>query len=151
MRAIDLLRQQHREIIRILEGLRAADVDEAADLLPRLAGTLRAHVAVEEDVFYLEIEEDEDLEEAVADSFRQHEEIRDALAELESCSPADPDFSHLVDELEEVFGHHAEEDERELLAKIQESWPEDALEELGERMEQRGEELGVSEGVDRST
>lgn len=141
----DLLRRQHEEAKELIEQIRDADVGGRAAIRARLVAALRGHTAIEEELFYPRLERDHDLGDVVADSFRQHEELKDVLGELERCDPDDAEFADLVDELEHVVAGHIEDEEGDLLPRVEAQWPLALLDRLGAEMLHRYEELARRE------
>jgi hemerythrin superfamily protein len=131
--ATDLLKTQHRKVeatFKKLEGGRA----KPEPLLDELAHDLTAHMKIEQDIFYPAVREiDEDL---VLESFEEHSLAEIALKRLLATSPDDPTFVPKVTTLKELILHHVEEEESDLLPKVEKKLGKEKNVELGARMKQ---------------
>lgn len=145
MKATDLLRNQHEEAKRLLEALSWAEGAFRVPARTQLTLALRGHMAVEEELLYPRLEDKDEYEDMVSDFFREHEEIRTAIAELERCEVDDPEFEDLTDELQEILLHHFGEEESELFARIESTFTSEIQDELGSAILARYSELGTGE------
>lgn len=145
MKATDLLRKQHGEVKDLLQQLRDAGVEDRPACLGALARTLRGHLAIEEELLYPVLEKQDELEDLISDSFREHDEARAALGDLERCAPGDDDFAALLDTLEESVVLHVDTEEAETLPRMDETWTRDHQNDLGRRLKTRFDELDRGE------
>jgi hemerythrin-like domain-containing protein len=141
VKATDLLRQQHEEASALLDQLVAADVEDRGAVLGELSRALRAHTRIEEEIFYPRLEDEASLEDLISESFREHEELKSALGELERCEPEDPEFVELATNVEDHLDPHVAQEEADLLPKVEQIWSGDLLEEIGREMETRFDEV----------
>ena len=141
MKATDLLKKQHQLVRGLLQNLEDAEVEQRAALLGELSRNLRAHATIEEELLYPKLEEQEDLEDLMSESFHEHDEMESALADLERCAVEDEEFPDLVDNLAEILLHHVEEEESEVVPRMEEMWTSEFLSDLGREMLLRFEEL----------
>jgi hemerythrin-like domain-containing protein len=136
----DLLREQHREAASLLAVLREAQIDERPRLLARLASALRAHTAAEDEILYPKLEDDES-EELLDQAYRDHEELREILADLEQADVSSAELGHLLDELEELQSRHTTIEEDEVFALLEERFDEAQLAGLSRQLAKRHEEI----------
>jgi hemerythrin-like domain-containing protein len=141
MNATQLLEMQHDEAKTILESLKRADVPARQRLVAELSAALRGHATIEEERLYPRLEEKAETHELIRESWREHEEMKIALGDLERCAVEDIEFIDLVERLEKVVLHHVEEEEGELFPKIEDLFSADFLDRLGDEMEERYESL----------
>lgn len=150
MNAIELLKQQHEKTREALERMSEGDID--ADELRLAADELVAHMVIEEHVFYPRIREiDPDL---VKESYEEHAVARFELARV--MLAGDDEKEARISVLKELVEQHIEEEENEILPKVERRVSSDELEQLGARMERMFdkaveaglEKLVVSGGVD---
>jgi hypothetical protein len=112
--------------------------------LRRVADELVAHMVIEEHVFYPRVRElDDDI---VAESYEEHAVARFELARLMTATPAEQRAR--VGVLKDLVDQHVEEEETELLPKVQSRIPREELERLGARMEALFEKA-VRAGLER--
>ena len=137
MRATDLLRKQHAEAQILIERLRDAEPEGRESIRAELVTALRAHMQLEEEHIYTRLDSNEQIEDLIDDSFTEHEELKDALGELERADVGSQAFQAMLDEVEDDVLAHAAEEEAELLPWLESAWGDEVLDDLGELMEQR--------------
>jgi hemerythrin-like domain-containing protein len=135
MKATDLLKQQHRSV----EALFAKIEDGDSDALEDLASALAAHMSIEHEFFYPAASEvDGDL---VLESFEEHSVAEFALKRALACDSDDEAFDARVTVLKELIAHHVKEEEDELFPEVEKKFTKDQLEQLGQQMATRFEEV----------
>jgi len=134
MKATSLLENQHRRAEALLKKLESGVVDHAA-VLDELANSLAAHMAIEQDIFYPAIKRVN--EELVNESYEEHALAEVALKRLMATDPEDDEFLARVTALKDLLQHHVQEEEDELFPAVHAAMDKDALEQLGESMQQR--------------
>jgi hypothetical protein len=142
MNAIDLLKQQHKKTKAALEKASQGKLDAKAS--KRAADELVAHMVIEEHVFYPRIREL--MKEMVAESFEEHTVARFELARCLTAR-SDEQMKARFNVLKELVEHHVDEEEKEMLPKVQKALDEGELERLGDRME-RMFESAVEAGLE---
>ena len=137
--ATSLLKRQHQEVSDLFEQLQAALRGEKRDLLLELAAKLVAHSAIEKEIFYpaLRRHQSEDVVEAV----EEHALVEHCLARALATRAGDESFDARVRVLCQVVDHHVQEEERELLKQAESDLSSEQLDELGESMLERFEEI----------
>jgi hemerythrin superfamily protein len=145
--AIALLRADHRQVEQwfgLFEKSRSAD--RKAELASRICQALRMHTTVEEELFYpayLEATADDDLHH---EARIEHDLARHLIAQIESGGAGDEYFEARINVLAEMIRHHIREEEMRdgMFAKARRS--EMDLEQLGEQMRERWQELETVSG-----
>ena len=140
MNAIDLLKQQHREVEKLFKKIEKAGPDEKEQLFDELADSLAVHAAIEEQHFY-PATKDARTEELLQEAVEEHLSVKRIIADLLEMEPDDAQFDAKIKVLQEQVEHHVEEEENELFPKVRKSHSKDELEDLGVLMEQTAEEL----------
>jgi hemerythrin-like domain-containing protein len=144
MDAIELLESQHRETEQLFERARNADGNEQRDLARELVHALRMHTTIEEEIAYPAIREAlPDAEDDVLEGYEEHHAVELLIDELDGMSPADENYDAKLAVVEELVLHHVEEEEQELFPQVRRAMAEDHLQDLGERMAGRVQELEV--------
>jgi len=138
--AIDLLKQQHREVERLFKKIEKAGPEEKEKLFDELADALAVHAAIEEQHFY-PATKDARTEELLEEAVEEHLSVKRIIADLLEMEPDDAQFDAKMKVLQEQVEHHVEEEEKELFPKVQKLHSKDELEDLGVLMEQTAEEL----------
>jgi hemerythrin superfamily protein len=138
--AIDLLKQQHREVEKLFKKIEKAGPEEKEKLFDELADSLAVHAAIEEQHFY-PATKDARTEELLEEAVEEHLSVKRIIADLLEMEPDDAQFDAKMKVLQEQVEHHVEEEEKELFPKVQKLHSKDELEDLGVLMEQTAEEL----------
>ena len=140
MNAIDLLKQQHREVEKLFKKIEKAGPDEKEKLFDGLADALAVHAAIEEQHFY-PATKDARTEELLEEAVEEHLSVKRIIADLLEMEPDDAQFDAKIKVLQEQVEHHVEEEEKQLFPEVQKLHSKDELEDLGMLMEQTAEEL----------
>ena len=148
MKATDLLRQQHDEMKDLLQQLGQVESTDRGAIRQAFATMLRAHNQTEEELFYPRFEGESDITERLEESSREHDQALIALGELERCSVDAFDFKDFVDSLEQHLLEHVDIEESEVIPKAESLWTEGMLNELGNAIKQRFDELCESAGFE---
>ena len=148
MDAIALLKKDHvtvRALLTELEATSTRAVKKRGELLARVERELKAHTTIEDEIFYPAFKAAGKKSDDQAMFFEAREEHRAAgdlvLPDLLGTDPASDNFSGRAKVLKELVFHHAKEEERDMFPRAKELMSRGQLEELGERMAARKEEL----------
>jgi Hemerythrin HHE cation binding domain len=136
MDAITLIEKQHVEVDELFEQLENAKGgdQEKRSIFAKLADSLAAHMAMEEQVFYPAIKERK-LQDVLLEALEEHLAIRRVLADLMDTPPSDPRWAAKLAVCKEQTAHHAhEEEEKDLLPVVRKALSDEELEELGDQM-----------------
>ena len=114
MNAIDLLKDDHREVERLFSEFLAAEDAEAEqreEIFQQIEKELLVHGDIEEQIFYPAVEDfaGKDVEEAL----HEHQGVRQAIAELLTIEVDDEEFEPKLIALMEQVQHHVQEEEAE--------------------------------------
>jgi hemerythrin superfamily protein len=140
MNAIELLKQQHREVRDLFKQFeKAKRANEKERIFLGIAARLVGHDAIEREIFYPACEnvlgENDHLMEGIA----EHGLIEFSVFRADKGRNK-PTFDYLVTVLKEMVEHHVEEEEKEILPKISKMMDAELLDRLGERMSARFEQ-----------
>jgi iron-sulfur cluster repair protein YtfE (RIC family) len=148
MNAIELLKKDHRTVKSLFESFEKAKEKEEetskAELFASIKEELDAHAQVEEEIFYPAFDqaaEKEDDKELVLEAGEEHKQVKTLLAELEGLDPDDETFDAKMKVLKDNIEHHVEEEEGEMFPHAQKQLGGDRLEQLGQRIAARKEEI----------
>jgi hemerythrin superfamily protein len=155
MNAIELLKEDHREALDLIEQLEniegSLDAEEGGiefaptELFKQLKSALTLHTQVEEQVFYPAMREFEETRDLIAEALEEHQAVDQILEDMSLLSPNDDDFQDRLEELKENLEHHLGEEEDEMFPKAEELCGEKRLNEMGRQMQQI--KLGRSKGA----
>ena len=147
MNALDLLKQDHetvRELLDRLEKTTERAVKSRAEMLQKLQLELQIHTALEEEIFYPAYTQAGGKEEAVmaAEAKEEHRTVDSlVLPDLMNTDPGSIPFTGRLKVLKELLEHHIEEEEEELFPQAQKLLDKTRLDELGQAMKSRKDEL----------
>lgn len=142
MNALDLLRNQHREVEAMFDKIKEEQDGRAKkQMVTQLASMLRGHTAIEEKLFYPTSQKsltgDEEGQEKVLEFYEEHMLVLTALDQLAKTPVNDKRWVARVKVLEELFHNHVHEEEQELFARMEDEMGAEDLERLGAQLERR--------------
>ncbi|RYG39031.1 MAG: hemerythrin domain-containing protein [Burkholderiales bacterium] len=139
--AVRLLKQDHREVEGWFDEFEQLDNDaEKQELFSKIALALKVHTQIEEEIFYPE--ERGDVEDDMLDeAYIEHDGAKKLIAEIEAMEPGDEYYDAKVKVLGEYIKHHVKEEEQPGGIFSQAKKGDEDLDEMGERIQARKEEL----------
>ena len=144
MDAIEIIKEQHREVLELFEEYEKAK-DRAPELRRRLVETigdkLAIHMKLEEELVYPTIRGKKIDTNLIKEALEEHLSVKRLLADLLDMDPGDEQFGAKVLVLKEQLEHHLDEEEDEILPKIRRQIGTLRLERLGDEMMARMQEL----------
>lgn len=148
MDAITLLKNDHDTVEALLTELAQSTVravKKRTELLEKIGVELKAHVAIEEEIFYPAFKAQGDKSDDARMYFEALEEHRAAgdlvLPDLLDTAPDSEKFSGRAKVLKELVTHHAREEEKEMFPRAKKLLSKEELTRLGEQMATRKAEV----------
>lgn len=140
--AIQLLRQDHREVEDLFEQFEKASGDgRKQKLAQQICKELVIHSMIEEEIFYPACEGKID-DELLKEGYVEHDAAKVLIAEIQAGEPSDEFYDTKVKVLQEEIEHHIKEEERQADSMFAQARKADLdLDSLGEQMARRKEEL----------
>lgn len=155
MLATDLLKEQHREVEELFKKVEKTDEARARrDLATKILSKLEIHTTIEEELFYPAYRDGAGTkkgEELTLEAYEEHHVVKLVLAELPSIDPKAENFEAKMTVLKELIEHHVEEEETEMFPDAEKKLGKKRLEELGDEMETRANELEGAEPRDKKS
>jgi hemerythrin superfamily protein len=145
--AVTLLKKDHREVEGWFDEFEQLEAEaEKLALFQKIATALKVHTQIEEEIFYPESRgevEDDLLDEA----YVEHDSAKKMIAEIEGMKPSAEFYDAKVKVLGEYIKHHVKEEEQPggLFAQAKKGGED--LEEMGQRLKARKEELMSAMGA----
>lgn len=138
MNIIDMLKQDHQEAAAMMDRIESAGEGESSvkTTFDQLKRALTLHTQIEETIFYPALRNNEETADQISDSFEEHQEVKDLLAEMAGLQAGNEEFIGLMSDLRNAVEHHVEEEENELFPKAQKILGESRLQEMGQQMMQ---------------
>ena len=140
MKADAVLVEHHellRDLLRRMEATTTDEVELREQLRDRFLVEISIHAQIEDEIFYPPVR---DVSPLVPIAHAEHRQIDDQLSAVMRVDPAGENFLVEVRMLTATVEHHASEEEREMFPQSH-ALGETALEELGERLRARQDEL----------
>ena len=144
--AVALIKSDHRKVEQLFR-----EFEEAGDrayktkqqLVSEIVRELEVHATIEEETYYpaVEAKAKKDGKDMVAEAVEEHHVVKVLLGELATMSAEDDAFDAKVTVLMENVRHHVEEEEEELLPQAEGLLGPDHLDEIGDEMEERKQDL----------
>jgi hemerythrin-like domain-containing protein len=142
MNPLTLLRKDHREVKDLLKQASDADTAQKQKLFEQIKSELQVHEAIEEEIFYPALKEHPKTKELALEAYEEHHVVDQVMSELDALSPDDESWEAKFSVMEENLKHHINEEEREMFEQAEKVFSDDELEQLGEQMLRRKEQLG---------
>lgn len=133
---IEMLKSDHRKV----EGLfndfdLTEDLEEKQSIAKEACENLKIHAQVEEENFYPELEKfSEEGKSMIADSKREHQEIKDHISEIEKADPQSEEFEEHFRQMEETTKHHVQEEESKVFPFAEENMKDQMGAEMSAKM-----------------
>ncbi len=135
MSAIELLKQQHREVDGLFQRIKASNGDERISLLGQVAEALTIHAALEEHFFY-PFAREQGVEGLIDESFQDHAEVKQLISEILQVKQTDPRLDELCLRLEHMVTEHVGQEEAALLPQVESRANPDELVSMRAEMEE---------------
>jgi hypothetical protein len=144
--AITLLKKDHREVAAMFEEYEQLEAEaEKLALFNKIALALKVHTQIEEEILYPE--ERGDVEDDMLDeAYVEHAGAKKLIAEIEAMKPSEQYYDAKVKVLGEYITHHVKEEEQPGGLFSQAKKGDEDLNEMGERLKARKEELMAQMG-----
>jgi hypothetical protein len=144
MDALKLLKSDHDKVKKMMEELdstteRALKTREEG--FGKLRQELQVHEAIEEEIFYPALKEHPKAKELVLEAYEEHNVVDMVMGEIDGVAYDDETWGAKFTVLKENLEHHIEEEENEMFEQACQVFDANELDELGERMAARKEEL----------
>ncbi|HEX2061983.1 MAG TPA: hemerythrin domain-containing protein [Thermoanaerobaculia bacterium] len=141
--AIQLLKQDHKKVLELLEQFETATGARRTKLLTQIDTELEIHTTIEEEIFYpayREAARRKDDQTMYYEAIHEHRHAKMAMSEA-GDGENNEELKAKAKVLKELVEHHAEEEEKDMFPRAKQLLDRDELKELGARMQQRKEEL----------
>jgi hemerythrin superfamily protein len=135
MNAVQLIKQDHRAVKGLFRKFERASGAEQQKIGQQIITELSVHATLEEELVYPALRmQDERLTDNVLEALEEHHVAKATLAELDKMKVDDERYAAKMTVLRESVEHHIEEEEGELLPKLERLFPAEMLEAMGQEM-----------------
>jgi hemerythrin superfamily protein len=136
MDALKLLERDHRKVEKLFAEIEKAPKGKREELFKEIKTELTVHSELEEQLLYPAAREAKPTHELALESFEEHKQVKNALADLSETDKSTDSWLAGVTVLMEDVQHHVKEEEGELFPKIRRDvLSKEKLEEIGAQME----------------
>ena len=135
MDALDLIKQDHKRLKKLLQETLEADTPQREERMNHLRTELVAHERMEEEVLYPRLRDEKKAREEVLEGYEEHHVADVILDELLDMPTENDLWKAKVKVLKENVEHHMDEEESELFKKARAVLDKNELAQMGERME----------------
>jgi hypothetical protein len=120
--AVDLLTNDHLEVSKLFKqyeklAKKEAPAAERQQLSQTICGMLKAHTAIEEEIFYPAARQAGIEEDLLDEADIEHASAKDLIAQIEAGNPDDDHYDAKVKVLGEYITHHVVEEHTEMFTK----------------------------------
>ncbi len=144
MNALKLLEEDHKKVKKLMgeiEPTTERGVKTREELFTKLRSELEVHEAIEEEIFYPALKEHPKAKDLVLEAYEEHNVVDMVMGEIEDVAYDDETWGAKFTVLKENLEHHIEEEESDMWKQARAVFDDDELNELGDRMSARKQEL----------
>ena len=144
MDALDLLKDDHRRVEKLLAEIKDTSEDDAAkrrELFVRFTAEMQAHEIIEEEILYPALKDHPRAKEVVLEGYEEHHVVDTIMDELNDVAFDDETWAAKFSVMKENIEHHIEEEEEDMFEKAEDIFDSGELDRLGARMQLRKDEL----------
>ena len=144
MDAMKLLKDDHDKVKKMLTKLESTTergVKTRQELFAKVKQELTVHEAIEEEILYPALRDHPKTKEIALEAYEEHHVVDTVMAEIEAVPFDDERWGAKFTVMKENLEHHIEEEEGEMFKQARQVFEKDELEQLGERMLARKDQL----------
>ncbi len=144
MDAVKLLEEDHKKVKKMLSDLDSTTergVKTREELFAKVKRELTVHESIEEEIFYPALKEHPKAKDLVLEAYEEHHVVDMVMAEISEVPFDDETWGAKLTVMKENVEHHIEEEEDEMFKQARQVFSTEELEDLGDRMQARKEEL----------
>jgi iron-sulfur cluster repair protein YtfE (RIC family) len=144
MDALQLLTTDHEHVKKMLEDLddtteRAVKTQEQT--FAKLQSDLEVHETIEEEILYPALKDHSKTHDIALEGYEEHHVVDTVMGEMRELPVSDETWTAKFAVMKENLEHHIEEEETDMFPKARKVFDQQELDEPGERMAARKEEL----------
>jgi hemerythrin superfamily protein len=117
--ALDLLKQDHREVAQLFTSFKEADGRSRQGIAEEAITALEIHTTIEEKVVYPAIREATNEEELVDEANEEHHVVTLMIKELKKLKASAKGYQAKFTVMSELVQHHIEEEEKDMFPAVE--------------------------------
>lgn len=141
--AAELIKEDHRKVEQLFDRYKGGDTS----VVRQVCMELTVHTAIEEQVLYPALADVPDGDRLRQEAEHEHQEVKDAIAQIEQDGSASDDIERCMQTIMEGVTHHVQEEESEVLPKMQEGLGAERMTALGDQLMQAKRQQMVATGA----
>jgi hemerythrin-like domain-containing protein len=144
MDAMKVLKDDHDKVKKLLGELESTTergVKTRQELFAKVKQELVVHEAIEEEIFYPALKDHPKTKEITLEAYEEHHVVDTVMAEIEAVPFDDERWGAKFTVMKENLEHHIEEEEGEMFRQAEQVFEQAELDQLGEKMAARKEQL----------
>ena len=147
MLATEILTQDHREALRLVEQLEGVRNNEQGNLqaFQMLEAALMLHMREEEEIYYPALARHEEFADLMDENVAEHEMVKQNLTQMRELAVSDEEFQALLTETKAALEAHMEVEEDDIFPRSIELLGSDRINELGNEIDQMKGDSGMSQ------
>jgi hemerythrin-like domain-containing protein len=145
--AIALLKKDHEKVRGLFSDLEKSAMrggPKVVRLVNEIDNELKVHSTIEEEIFYPAFRDAvraKDDKQMYFEALEEHHVVKLVIPEVSGGGMGGPEFAAKAKVLKELVEHHADEEEKDMFAKARKVFSRAELQELGDRMQARKQQL----------
>ena len=146
MLATEILTIDHREALGMIEEIQNVRNNTTSHqrTFEQLKAALELHMRAEEEIFYPALAEHEDFDGLLEENIPEHELVRDMLAQMSDLQPNDAIFQETLVEMRAALEMHITTEEDDLFPDALHTFGPEAIDALGNRIDQLKADAGLT-------
>ena len=136
MLATDILTQDHKEVLAMIDQLE--DADEGSlnhiETFNRLRTALDVHMKAEEEIYYPALAAHEEFSDIMEFSIPEHESVKENLTQMSELDPGTDEFQELLTEMRAAIEMHATNEEENIFPESIEVLGNGAIESMADEI-----------------
>jgi iron-sulfur cluster repair protein YtfE (RIC family) len=147
MLATDILTQDHREAIALVEQLEGVRNEEPGNrqIFEELSDALLLHMQEEEEIYYPALAQHEEFADLMDENVNEHEMVKQNLTQMRELSVTDETFQSLLAETKAALEAHMTVEEDDIFPRSIELLGPERINELGNQIDQLKGNAGLSQ------
>ncbi len=126
----DILKAEHDQIVNLLQQ---ALSDGSKVSFVKMKLQTDPHIIGEERLFYPRLEEQEGLRALMAEAYKEHNEAKALICEIECMDERDEEWTSKISELKRSIDHHLEEEESKVFERARNVLSQQEAEEIAQQ------------------
>jgi hemerythrin-like domain-containing protein len=126
----DILKAEHEQMTNLLKQ---ALSDGSKTSFFKVKLTADPHMMGEDKFFYPRLEDKEELRELVSHAYKEHNEAKTLICEMEGMDERDEEWASKLSELKRSIDHHLEEEESKVFERARNSLSQQEAEEVAQQ------------------